>query len=203
VTLGTAGICWVIALRRMKGMDMGAGTTLGAFSFFFAAWVSMMAAMMLPGALPAALRNARERARLTAAPAFAASYLAVWSLVGLLVYAVYRPHSTTTAAVLTILAGLYESTPCKRRCRLRCRSDRSGIGFGLNCVGSSGGLMLLFLAVGAMSITWMCVVAFLVLAQKLLPPRAVVDVPVAAAVLGLGVALLVAPASIPGATAPL
>jgi len=58
--------------------------------------------------------------------------------------------------------------------------------------------MLLFLAVGAMSVTWMCVVAALVLAQKLLEPRAVVDVPVAVAIVGLGVAILAAPAWIPG-----
>jgi hypothetical protein len=37
-----------------------------------------------------------------------------------------------------------------------------------------------------------------VLAQKLLPPRAVVDVPLAVAILGLGVAILAAPSSIPG-----
>jgi predicted metal-binding membrane protein len=38
-----------------------------------------------------------------------------------------------------------------------------------------------------MSVTWMAVVAVLVLAQKLLPPRAVLDVPVALAIVGLGI----------------
>jgi hypothetical protein len=37
-----------------------------------------------------------------------------------------------------------------------------------------------------------------VLAQKLLPPRAVVDVSVAVAILSLGVAILAAPSSMPG-----
>jgi predicted metal-binding membrane protein len=198
VTLGVAAVCWVIALRRMQGMDMGVDTTLGSLSFFLAAWVSMMAAMMLPSALPGALRNARERARLSAAPVFAASYIGVWTLVGLVVYALYRPHGTEAAGAVTIAAGLYELTPFKRGCRRRCRRHGSGVGFGLNCVGSSGGLMLLFLAVGAMSITWMCVVALSVLVQKLLPPRAVVDLPIALAIVGLGVAILVAPSSIPG-----
>ena len=198
VTLGTATGCWLIALHHMKGMDMGVATTLGSFSFFVVAWVSMMAAMMLPGALPAVRRNARERGRLDAAPLFAASYLGVWTLVGLLVYAVYEPHGTVVAGALTIVVGLYELTPLKRGCRRRCRGNHSGLGFGMNCVGSSGGLMLLFLAVGAMSITWMCAVAILVLAQKLLPPRTAIDIPIALAILGLGVAILVAPASIPG-----
>jgi hypothetical protein len=118
VTLGTATGCWLIALHHMKGMDMGVATTLGSFSFFVVAWVSMMAAMMLPGALPAVRRNARERGRLDAAPLFAASYLGVWTLVGLLVYAVYEPHGTVVAGALTIVVGLYELTPLKRGCRL-------------------------------------------------------------------------------------
>ena len=54
-TVGVAVICWVIAVHEMQGMNMGVATTLGSFSFFVAAWVSMMAAMMLPGALPATL----------------------------------------------------------------------------------------------------------------------------------------------------
>jgi predicted metal-binding membrane protein len=198
VTLGAATACWLVALRRMKAMDMGVATTLGSFSFFLVAWVLMMAAMMLPGALPAVLRNARERRRIDAAPLFVASYLAVWTLVGLVVYAAYRPHGTTVAGALTIAVGVYELTPLKRGCRRRCRASRSALGFGMNCVGSSAGLMLLFLAVGAMSITWMCVVAGLVLAQKLFRPRTAVDLSVALAILSLGVAILVAPASIPG-----
>ena len=197
-TLGTAALCWLVALPRMEGMDMGVATTLGSLSFFVGVWMSMMAAMMLPGALPAVLRTVREDGRVRAAPIFAASYLGVWTLVGLLVYAVYRPHGTTVAGVLPIAVGIYELTPLKDGCRRRCRTERSGLGFGVNCVGSSGGLMLLFLAVGAMSVTWMCVVAALILAQKLLQPRAVVDVPVALAIVGLGVTILAAPAWIPG-----
>jgi predicted metal-binding membrane protein len=197
-TVGVAVICWVVAVHEMEGMNMGVATTLGSFSFFVAAWVSMMAAMMLPGALPATLRSARDSGRLGAAPLFAASYLAVWTLVGLLVYAFYQPHGARVAGALAIAAGLYELTPLKRACRRRCHANRSGFAFGFNCVGSSAGLMLLFLAVGAMSIPWMCIVALLVLAQKLLPPRAVIDVPVALAILALGVAIVVVPSSVPG-----
>jgi predicted metal-binding membrane protein len=197
-TVGVAALCWVVAVSQMKGMNMGVATTLGSFSFFVAAWVSMMAAMMLPGALPAALRSARGSGRVSAAPMFAASYLAVWTLVGLGVYALYQPHGTTAAGVLTIAAGLYELTPIKQACRRRCRADSSGFGFGLNCVGSSVGLMLLFLAVGAMSIAWMFVIALLVLAQKTLAPRAVLDVPVASAIVGLGIAITFVPSSVPG-----
>jgi len=184
VLLGLAEACWVVAVRQMSGMDLGAATELGSLGFFVAAWVPMMAAMMLPGAVPAA---ARVRGAL-AVPFFAGSYLVVWTAVGLAVYAVYRPHGAVVAGALTIAAGLYELTPLKRHCRWRCReSVRSGFEFGGWCVGSSIGLMLVLLALGAMSITWMIVVAVLVLAQKLLPPRAALDVPVALAIVGLGV----------------
>ena len=199
-----AAACWLIALGRMDGMDMGVATELGSFSFFVGAWVSMMAAMMLPGAAPAAWRRARATGRLRAVPLFAASYLAVWTLAGLVVYVLYRPHGTSVAGALTIAAGIYELTPFKRRCRRRCReSARSGLGFGLACVGSSLGLMLVLVAVGVMSVTWMCVVAALVLAQKLLPPKTVIDVPLALAIVAFGVLVVVAPASAPALGSPM
>jgi predicted metal-binding membrane protein len=182
--LGLAEACWVVAVRQMSGMDMGAATELGSLGFFVAAWVPMMAAMMLPGAVPAA---ARVRGAL-AVPFFAGSYLAVWTAIGLAVYAVYRPHGAAVAGALTIAAGLYELTPLKDHCRRRCReSVRSGFEFGVWCVGSSIGLMVVLLALGAMSVTWMALVAVLVLVQKLLPPRAILDVPVALAIVALGI----------------
>jgi predicted metal-binding membrane protein len=184
VLLGLAEASWVLAVRQMSGMDVGTATELGSVGFFVAAWVPMMAAMMLPGAVPAA---ARVRGAL-AVPFFAGSYLVVWTAVGLAVYAVYRPHGAAVAGALTIAAGLYELTPLKRHCRRRCRERvRSGFEFGVWCVGSSLGLMAVLLALGAMSVTWMALVAVLVLVQKLLPPRAALDVPVALAIVGLGI----------------
>jgi predicted metal-binding membrane protein len=63
--------------------------------------------------------------------------------------------------------------------------------------------MLLFVALGVMSVLWMAVIALLIAAQKLLPPRAAIDVPVTLAILGLGVLILVAPSSVPGLTPPM
>jgi predicted metal-binding membrane protein len=180
-------------------MDMGVATDLGSLAFFMAAWTPMMAAMMLPGAVPAVSRFVRANGRALAAPVFTGSYLAVWILVGLAVYAFYRPHGTAAAGALAIAAGLYELTPLKRECRRRCQeSVRSGFQFGLYCVGSSSGLMVMLLALGVMSLTWMSVVAVVVVAQKLLPPTAPIDVPIALAIVGLGTLILVAPSSVPG-----
>ncbi len=200
-TLGLAAASWVVAVRLMNGMDMGVATTLGSFGFFVALWVSMMAAMMLPGAAPAVVRRARARGGVRTVPLFLGSYLAVWTLVGVAVYAAYRPHGTVVAGAVVIAAGVYELTPLKRHFRRRCReSVCSGFEFGLSCVGSSLGLMLLLVALGVMSVTWMAMIAVLVIAQKLLPAQAAIDVPLALAIIGLGILIVIAPSSVPGLT---
>jgi predicted metal-binding membrane protein len=195
VTLGIAAASWVVAVRQMSGMDMGVATQLGSFGFFVVLWVLMMAAMMLPGAVPAVLRRAHASGQVAAVPLFVGSYLAVWTLVGLAVFALYRPHGTAAGGVVAIAAGVYELTPLKQRCR---DSIGSGLEFGLYCVGSSIGLMLILLGLNVMSIAWMAIIAVLVVAQKLLPLRAALDVPLALAIIGLGVLIILAPSTIPG-----
>jgi predicted metal-binding membrane protein len=203
-TLGLAATCWVVAVRQMERMDMGVATELGSLAFFVATWVPMMAAMMLPGAAPAVASRARSHRPVLAVPLFLGSYLAVWTLVGLAVYALDRPHGSAGAGALTIAAGVYELTPVKRECRRRCReSPGSGLRFGLFCVGSSIGLMAMLVAVGVMSVTWMAIVGVVILAQKLAPPVAAVDVPPALAIVGLGALSVVAPDAVPGLMAPM
>src|SRR2546426_9676392 len=202
-TLGLATASWVAAVRQMNGMDMGVATPLGSFAFFVALWVSMMAAMMLPGAAPAVLRRAHARG-VRAVPLFVGSYLAVWTLVGVAVYALYRPHGSFAAGALVIAAGAYELTPLKQHLRRRCGgSVGSGFEFGLCCVGSSIGLMLMLVARSVMSVNWMAGIAALVLAQKLLPAKATIDVPLGLAIVGLGLLIVVAPSSVPGLTPPM
>jgi predicted metal-binding membrane protein len=197
--LGLAAAAWVVTVRQMHGMDMGVATRLGSFAFFLALWVPMMAAMMLPGAVPAVSRSAHVGGRVRAVPFFVGSYLAVWTLVGVAVYALYRPHGSFVAGAIAIGAGAYELTPLKQHFRRRCReSVRSGFEFGVYCVGSSIGLMLMLVAVGVMSVAWMIVIAAFAVGQKLLPANAAVDVPLALAIVGLGVLIVIAPSSVPG-----
>ena len=203
-TLGGAAASWVVAVEQMSGMDMGVATELGSFASFVALWVSMMAAMMLPGAAPAVSRHARASGHVRDVPRFLGSYLAVWTLVGVAVYALYRPHGSSAAGAIVIATGVYELTPVKQHFRRRCHeSFRSGFEFGLYCVGSSIGLMLMLVALGVMSLTWMAVIAALVLAQKLLPTKAAVDVPLAAAIVGFGILIVIAPATVPGLAPPM
>jgi predicted metal-binding membrane protein len=203
VTLGPAAACWVVAAWQMNRMDMGVATRIGPFGVFVAVWTAMMAAMMLPGAAPAVIRRV-QAGGVHAAPVFIGSYLAVWATAGMAVYAVDRPHGPAVAGVTSIVAGAYEVTPLKRQFRRRCRdSAGSGFGYGLCCAGSSIGLMAMLVALGVMSIPWMAVITVVVLAQKLLPARAAIDVPLALAIIGLGMLIILAPSSVPGLTPPM
>lgn len=196
-TLGMAALCWVPAVELMN--QMGSMTRLGSLAFFTGMWLSMMAAMMLPAAVRAAARVAQVSVTWRAVPLFVLTYLSVWAVFGLAVYAFYRSPSSFAAGVVTIAAGLYEATPVKRYFRRRClERANSGIQFGLRCVGSSIGLMAVLVVLGLMNVGWMIGIAVVVLAQKLLPPRAAIDVPVALAVVGLGILMLADPSSVPG-----
>ena len=204
VTLGLAAAAWVVAVRQMSGMDMGVATRLGSFAFFAVLWVTMMAAMMLPGAVPAVVRRVQASRRVRGVPLFLGSYLAVWALAGVAVYALYRPHGFVVAGAVVIAAGAYEFTPLKQHFRRRCQeSTGSGLGYGLCCLGSSIGLMVMLVALSVMSVIWMSVIAVLALGQKLLPAKAAVDVPLALAIVGLGILIVLAPAAVPGLMPPM
>ena len=188
-TVALSVVGWVVTIPRMSRMDMGVASTLGSFPFFLSVWVPMMAAMMLPAVALSALRLAGSDRAALDIPRFVGSYLCVWVLFGVLVFTLYRPHGIATAGAITIAAGAYELTPMKRRFREMCRDrSSSGLSLGLCCVGSSVGLMLMMVAYGVMSLEWMAGIAGVVLLQKLVPPRALIDVPVALAIIGFGIA---------------
>ena len=207
VALGLAGACWAVSAWLMDGMDMGVATRPGPFGFFAAVWVAMMAAMMLPGAAPAVARRAAASGTVRAALLFGVCYLGVWALAGVAAYALDRPHGALAAGVVVIAAGCYELTAVKRHFRRRCLEEaglglRSGLEYGLSCLGSSVGLMAALVALDVMSLLWMAVLAVVCCAQKLLPAKAAVDIPLALALIGLGLVLIIAPAHVPGLMPP-
>lgn len=61
----------------------------------------------------------------------------------------------------------------------------------------------MLVALGVMSVTWMSAIAAVVIGQKLLPVRAAIDLPLALAIIALGVLILVDPASVPGLMPPM
>jgi predicted metal-binding membrane protein len=173
-------------VMAMPGMH---GTPITGMTMALPLFVMMMAAMMLPSAVPAIVRRGRDGVGVLAAPRFAGSYLGVWALAGLATWLLYQPPGAAASGALLIVAGVYELTPLKRECRRRCRERvRSGARFGALCFGSSIGLMLVLVAVNVMSIALMVAIAAVVLAQKLVPPRPILDLSLALAIVALGIA---------------
>ena len=218
LVLGAAALAWVITFERMRGMDEGPGTDLGGLGWYLGIWVTMTAAMMLPTVLPHVAWLARRAPALL----FALGYLGVWTTYGLAVYAVYRlvtafepgwlswdEAGPSAAGIVIVAAGIYELTPFKRRSLRRCRTFpdetgafRSGLAHGVQCVGCSGGLMLVLFAVGVMSLFWMAVVAAAIFAEKVLPQGLRLSRVLAPALVVLGIWVALAPASVPGLTEP-
>jgi predicted metal-binding membrane protein len=198
-TVGLAAASWALSIAQMSGMNMGTATELGSFGHFLPIWVTMMAAMMLPGVVAPLARQVSTDADVRAAPSFLLGYLAMWAVKGVVAYAVYRPHGTATAGWVVLAAGLYELMPLKRRCRHQCQTHaRSGLTFGIACLGSSIGLMAVLLAISPMSIPWMAAITAVVVAQKLIRATWIIDALTALAIVGLGAWILAAPASVPG-----
>lgn len=216
--LGAAGAAWVVTFERMRGMDAGPGTDLGGLRRYLGIWVTMTAAMMLPSVLPQVARLARRAPALL----FTVGYLGVWTAFGLVAYALYRLVTSFdtgwlawdeagpyVAGGLIVVAGLYELTPIKQRSLRRCRNMhhgegafRTGLAHGLDCVGCSGGLMVVLFALGVMSLFWMAVVAAAIFAEKVLPRGGRLSRVLAHALVVLGIWVAMAPASVPGLTEP-
>lgn len=220
-----AALCWVLSVHRMQGMDMGPGTDPGALSWFLPTWVIMMAAMMFPSALPAVVsfeRARRERAPIARGIVFAAGYLAVWTAFGAGAFVVYRgvlnahpglldwdSGGRYLVAATALAAGLYELTPIKRACLERCRTVRhdghplhAALRHGADCVGCSVALMVLLLVIGVMSITWMAVIAAILLVEKVASAGPEAVRVSALALVALGAWIAIDPGSAPGLTIP-
>ena len=212
---------WAVTVVRMRGMDGGPGTDLGALGWYLGVWVTMTAAMMLPSAVPAA-RHVARLARRVPTLLFASGYLAVWTAYGLLAFGVFRLLASFdigwlawdrggpyVAGGVVVAAGLYELTPLKRLSLRHCRSAprggsafRGGLAHGLACVGCSAALMAVLFVLGAMSLFWMAVVAVAIFSEKVLPRGPRLTPVFAVALVALGIWVGVSPASVPGLTEP-
>lgn len=227
--LSAALVAWVVSAQRMRGMDAGPGTDLGAFGWFIGIWVTMTAAMMLPSAAPAVLLFSGLR-RGAPAWAFVVGYLLAWTAVGVAADAAFRglrelaPSYTAweergpwVAGGALVGAGLYQLTPLKTACLRHCRSPlgflvrsgpgragavRTGLGHGAYCIGCCAGLMLALFALGVMSLVWMSVAAAVILVEKVAPRGELVARTTAVALIAAGVWVAAAPESVPGLTQP-
>jgi predicted metal-binding membrane protein len=207
--VAVAGLAWLDVWRRARDvMDMAMPEmepwTLAEFAAIVAMWLVMMVAMMLPSATPMLLLFAatqRERpTRGEPAPvlAFAGGYLLVWGTFSVAAAALQAAMQQSMLlssdlamrggwlpATVLALAGVYQLTPLKSACLVRCRSPlgfllsqwRDGAGgalvmglrHGAFCVGCCWALMALLFVGGVMNLAWVAVLAVFVLAEKVLP----------------------------------
>jgi hypothetical protein len=227
--LGAALVAWVVTLQRMRGMDAGPGTDLGALGWYLGSWVAMTAAMMLPSEAPTVLMFGRTRSGAQIGE-FVTGYLLAWTAYGLLAYAAYRGIRAAAPSFLAwdergpwvaggalVAAGVYQVTPLKTACLRNCRSPLQfllrgrpgrlgavwmGVEHGAVCVGCCLGLMLALFALGVMSLVWMGVVAVAILIEKALPGGEAFARALAVALVGLGIWVAASPGSVPGLTQP-
>jgi predicted metal-binding membrane protein len=212
------------------GTDLGSlGWYLGIWVTMMAAMMLPSAIPMVM--LFAKVSEQSERRPAAATALFVTGYLIAWTAYGLVAFALFRlvravdpgflawdragPEITGAAIVL---AGIYQLTPLKSVCLRHCRTPlsfvmhhwhggalgavRMGVEHGGWCIGCCWALMLLLFAVGVMSITWMVVIATIVLAEKVLPIGEQFSRALAVVLIGLGVWVALAPGSVPGLTRP-
>jgi predicted metal-binding membrane protein len=222
-------LAWIVSVVRMRGMDAGPGTDLGALISFLGIWVTMMAAMMLPAVVPVVGLFVRVH-RSVRPVLFVGGYLVVWAAYGLAAYGLFRAARAYAPAFVSwrergpwvagaglVVAGVYQVTPLKTACLRHCRSPlhlvmragrgrlagvRLGVLHGGYCVGCCAGLMLGLFALGAMSLVWMSLVTVVILVEKVAPGGATFACGVAVALVGLGFWVAVAPATVPGLVQP-
>ncbi len=226
-----AAIGWLSTVDRMRGMDDGPWTALGAFGWFVGVWVVMMAAMMFPSLSPTVALYTRMTKDRIAPLLFTGGYLVAWAAAGVAAFAVARAGGAIAGDVLAwdragrwvagatlVVAAAYELTPLKNVCLTKCRSPlgfllgawregrlgslQMGARHGAGCIGCCWALMASLLALGIMSIAWMAFVAALIAAEKTLPWRRVATYTTAGLLLALGLLVLIAPDAVPALTIP-
>ncbi len=189
---------------RLMMIDLGSGAVRYGILVFLM-WWTMMMAMMLPTAVPALLTDAAISRKFAPSQngastmvAFALGYIAVWSVFALAATVVniilgtviqMTPMMAITSKIIGVallaLAGVYQLTPLKQSCLIKCQSPiafipgqwragaasafERGLRHGLYCTGCCGVLMLLLFYGGVMEVNWIGGLALYVLAEKLIP----------------------------------
>jgi len=175
----------------------------GTFAAHAVMWFGMMAAMMAPTAWPWVrayhrFSGTQRHAEPVATAQFASGYLLVWIVYAIGAALLQRALQRTglmapsrdaavpfVAAVIFLVAGIYQFAPLKRACLTHCRTPlgyfltrwidgpigalRMGAHHGFFCVGCCWALMMTALAVGAMNLWWMIALGTVALLEQTMP----------------------------------
>ncbi len=227
-------VAWQSAATRDDTM-MHAGTlTMGmAAPLFLAVWVAMMVAMMFPTATPmilafAAVQRGKQQRGGPLVPTwlFVGAYLVVWSLAGILAYALalgadrladrspwVMEHAARSGGGLLVVAGLYQLSPLKHACLARCRTPlqfvlgswrdgrrgavRMGLTHGIVCLGCCWLLFAILFPLGMMNIAILAMITLLIFAEKSLPFGLQIGRIAAAALIVYGALVIASPNLLP------
>jgi predicted metal-binding membrane protein len=161
---------------------------------------------------------------------FVGGYLLVWTGLGVVAYAlavaaedlagqfdVVSDNAARLGGALIAVAGAYQFSNLKDRCLTQCRSPLAfvmqhwrdgrrgavlmGVHHGWHCAGCCWALMAMMFPLGMMNIAALAGVSAFVYAEKVLPGAAVLRRVAGVALLGLGIAVLLHPALLPGTMA--
>lgn len=215
--LATAAVCWWLSARWSSTESM-------SVTAFLLAWLVMMVAMMFPAVAPvvALYRRTSGRGAAVPLPVFLAGYVVVWTAAGVPAYFAWRALQSPMndgatwvgrlAGGVLIAAAAYQFSPAKAACLRACRSPlsvflrfggslrspvtalRVGAWHGSYCLGCCWLLMAVLVAAGVMQPWWMAAIAAVIFAEKTLTRGEQLAPLFAAAMFGLGCALLVHPA---------
>jgi predicted metal-binding membrane protein len=216
-----------------SAMDMSLPYTMGlALTPFLAIWVIMMVAMMFPTAAPMILtfhsiqRRRTARGAFFATWAFVAGYLLLWALTGVVAFGLARGTEAAVAhfavpasafarfgGAVLVLAGLYQFTPAKNFCLLKCRTPvafimtswrsgttgalRMGWLHGLYCFGCCWLLFVILFPLGMMNVAAMAAITLLILAEKMFPWGRLIAHASAIVLIAYGVAVIAVPSLLP------
>jgi predicted metal-binding membrane protein len=162
---------------------------------------------------------------------FACAYLLTWTVAGVAAYGLFELGKGVVGGDLAWHAGgrwvsagvlaagaAYQFVPSKTACLERCRGRLGelrggarqpwpaalamGARSGVWCIGCSWGLMAALFALGVMSVTWMVVIAALVLIERTWPWPLAARLATAIVLVALGAGILVAPHAVPGFVVP-
>jgi predicted metal-binding membrane protein len=218
----------------MRTMDMAPDVAMpqmqswGAVEFLllFVMWAIMMVAMMVPSVAPLLLMFARANRQkggsrvVGSAGILLLGYLLAWvgfSILATLAQwrlhraALLSPMMVSTSSVLggllLVAAGVFQFTPLKRACLVRCRSPLSflmsdwrdgqwgtfvmGLKHGAYCVGCCWMLMALLFVAGVMNLLWVVAIAVFILVEKAAPRGNLIGLIAGAALIVAGIALIV------------
>ncbi len=200
ISTNNAWIAYIISICTPSSLY--ASVTIQSMTTMFLMWLMMAIAMMLPTAAPmlrtyAEIADTAARKGEPAVPlvVLAIGYLAVWAgfsvQATLLQSAVIAsggaldPSSPVIGFVggsILILAGLYQFSPLKNACLVKCRNPftiifarwsnkpvdifKLGLQQGLFCLGCCWALMLVMLSVGTMNLVWMAFLTLFTLLEK-------------------------------------